>query len=82
MFYKGLKGAASILTRGIVPPNRHTMNHHSLAFQTPLARTNIYKSSFFPTHYKRLELPNLKNLFVVQKNVISVMLLKMNFISF
>ena len=45
MFYKGLKGAASISTDGLVPPNRRTRNHHSLAFKTPLARTD---SSFFP----------------------------------
>ena len=48
MFYKGLKGAASIPTNDLVPPIRHTRNHHFLAFQTPLAGTDIYKSSFFP----------------------------------
>ena len=48
MLYKGLKGAASIHTVDLVPRNRHTRNHHSLAFQTPLAGTDIYKSSFFP----------------------------------
>ena len=41
-----LKGAASIPTIGIVSPNRRTRNHHSLAFQIPLAETDIYKSSF------------------------------------
>ena len=41
-----LKGAASIPTNGIVSPNRRTRNHHSLAFQIPLAGTDIYKSSF------------------------------------
>ena len=48
MLYKDLKGAASIPTNDLDPPSRHTRNHHSLAFQTPLAGTDIYKSSFFP----------------------------------
>ena len=26
---------------------RHVRKHHSLAFQTPVANTDIYKSSFF-----------------------------------
>ena len=48
MLYKGLKGAASIPTNDLVPPIRHVRNHHSLAFQTPFANTDIYNSSFFP----------------------------------
>ena len=48
MLYKGLKGAASIPMDDLVLPNRRTRNHHSLVFQTPLAGTDIYKSSFFP----------------------------------
>ena len=48
MLYKGLKGAVSITTNGVVPPIRHVRKHHSLAFQTPLANTVIYKCSFFP----------------------------------
>ena len=48
MLYKGLKGAASIPTNDLVPPIRHTRNHHSLAFQTLLAGTDMYNSSFFP----------------------------------
>ena len=55
MLYKGLKGAASIPTDDLVPPNRRTRNHHSLAFQTPLAEADINKASFFPPDYKRLE---------------------------
>ena len=47
MLYKGLKGAASIPTDDLLPSNRRTRNHHSLAFQTLLAGTDIYKSSFF-----------------------------------
>ena len=48
MLYKGLKGAASIPTNDLVSPIRRTRNHHSLAFQIPMAGTDIYKSSFFP----------------------------------
>ena len=48
MLYKGLKGAASIPTNDLVLPIRRTRNHHSLAFQIPMAGTDIYKSSFFP----------------------------------
>ena len=48
MLYKGLKGAASIPTNDLVPPIRRTRNHHSLAFQIPMAGTDTYKSSFFP----------------------------------
>ena len=46
MLYKGLKGAASISTDDLAPI-RHVRKHHSLAFQTPIANTDIYKSSFF-----------------------------------
>ena len=48
MLYKGLKGAASIPTNDLVALIRHVRNHHSLAFQTPFANTDIYKCSFFP----------------------------------
>ena len=48
MLYKGLNGAASIPTNDLVPQIRHVRNHHSLAFQTPFANTDIYKCSFFP----------------------------------
>ena len=48
MLYKGLKCAVSIPTNDLVPPIRCTRNHHSLAFQIPMAGTDIYKSSFFP----------------------------------
>ena len=53
MLYKGLKGAASIIpTNDLVPTIRHIRNHHSLAFQTPFANTDIYKCSFFPQTIK------------------------------
>ena len=48
MLYKGLKGSDNISTNDIVPPIRHVRKHHSLAFQTPVASTDIYKCSFFP----------------------------------
>ena len=48
MLYKGLKSEASIPTNDIVPPIRRTRNHHFLAFQTPLAGADIYKSGFVP----------------------------------
>ena len=47
MLYEGLKGAASIPTNDLVPLIMHVRKHHSLAFQTPFANTDIYKSSFF-----------------------------------
>ena len=52
MLYKGLKGAASIPMDDLVPPNRRTRHHHSLVFQTPLAGTDISKSSFFPQNIR------------------------------
>ena len=52
MLYKHLKGAATIPTDDLVPPNRRTRNHHSPAFQTPLAGTDNYKSSFFPQNIR------------------------------
>ena len=43
--YKGLKGVASIPANDLVPPIRHVRKHHSLAFQTPFANTDIYTST-------------------------------------
>ena len=48
LFYKCLKGAAIIPTDNLNHPFRHIRNHLSLTFQTPAARTDIYKGSFFP----------------------------------
>ena len=45
---QSLKDAASIPTNDLVLPIRRTRNHHSLAFQIPMAGTDIYRSSFFP----------------------------------
>ena len=55
--YKGLKGAASIPADDLIPPIRCSRNHHSLTFQTPATRTDIYKGSFFP-QTMRLECPS------------------------
>ena len=47
LLYIGLKDAASIPTDDLIP-TRRSRNHHSLTFQTPATRTDIYKGSFFP----------------------------------
>ena len=41
---KGLKGAASISANYLVPTNRRTRIHKSLALQTPLAWSDIKES--------------------------------------
>ena len=48
LLYKGLKGKASIPTDDLIPLVRRCRNDHSLAYQIPIANTNIYKCSFFP----------------------------------
>ena len=48
LLHKGLKVTASIRTDDLIPPIRHSRNHHSLTFQTPATRTDIYMGSFFP----------------------------------
>ena len=48
LLYKGLKGAATIPTDDIIPPFSRSGNHPSFTFQTPVAKTEIYKGSFFP----------------------------------
>ena len=48
LLYKGLKGAACIPTDDFIPPIKRSRNHHSLTFQTPATRTDIYNGSFFP----------------------------------
>ena len=45
---KGLKGKASVPTDAHIPKTRHCRNQHSVAFQTPIANTDVYKGSFFP----------------------------------
>ena len=42
-------------TNDLVPPIRHVRKHHSLAFQTPFANTDILQEQFLSPDYKRLE---------------------------
>ena len=48
LLYKGLKGKASVPTDDLIPKTRRCRNKHSMAFQTPIANTDVYKGSFFP----------------------------------
>ena len=48
LLYKGLKGKASVPTDGLIHKTRHCRNQHSVAFQTRIANTDVYKGSFFP----------------------------------
>ena len=48
LLYNGLKGKASIPTDDLIPKTRCCRNQHSMAFQTPIANTDVYKGSFFP----------------------------------
>ena len=48
LLYKGLKGEVSIPTDNLIPLARRCRNDHSMAYQVPIANTNIYKCSFFP----------------------------------
>ena len=45
---KGLKDKASVPTDDLIPKTRRARNQHSMAFQTPIANTDVYKGSFFP----------------------------------
>ena len=46
LLYKGLKGKASVPTDDLIPKTRRCRNQHSMAFQTPIANTDVYKGSF------------------------------------
>ena len=48
LLYKGLKGKASIPTDDLIPLVRRCRNDHSMAYQVPIANTDIYKCSLFP----------------------------------
>ena len=51
LLYKGLKCKASVPTDDLIPKTRCCRNQHSMAFQTPIATTDVYKvykGSFFP----------------------------------
>ena len=47
LLYKGLKGKASIPTDDLIPLVRRCRNDHSMAYQVPIANTDIYKCRFF-----------------------------------
>ena len=47
LLYKGLKVKASIPTDDLIPLVRCCRNDHSMAYQVPIANTDIYKCSFF-----------------------------------
>ena len=46
LLHEGLK--ASVPTDDPIPKTRPCRNQHSMAFQTPIANTDVYKGSFFP----------------------------------
>ena len=48
LLYKGLKDKASIPTDDLIRLVRRCRNDHSMAYQVPIANTNIYKCSFSP----------------------------------
>ena len=48
LLYKGVKGKASVPTDDLIPTIRHCRNQHSMAFQTPIANTDVYKEASSP----------------------------------
>ena len=48
LLYKGLKGKASIPTDDLTHLVMRCRNDHSMAYQVPIANTDIYKYSFSP----------------------------------
>ena len=48
LLYKGLKNKASVPTADLIPKTRRARNQHCMAFQTPIANTDVCKGSFFP----------------------------------
>ena len=42
LLYKGLKGKVSVPTDDLIPKTRHCRNQHCMAFQTPIANTDVY----------------------------------------
>ena len=43
-----VKPVASVPADDLIPKTRGCRNQHSMAFQTPIANTDVYKGSFFP----------------------------------
>ena len=48
LLYKGLKGKASIPTDDLIPLVMRCRNYHYMAYQVPVANTDIYKCSSPP----------------------------------
>ena len=48
LLYKGLKGKASVPTDDLIPKTRRCRNKHSMAFQTPIANTDVLKVASYP----------------------------------
>ena len=48
LLYKGLKGKVIVPTDDLILKSRRCRNQHSMAFQTPIANTDVYQGSFFP----------------------------------
>ena len=48
LFYNGLKGEAGILSDDLKTHIGALENQHTLTFQVPYARNDVYKNSFFP----------------------------------
>ena len=48
LLYKGLKVKTSVPTDDCIPKTRSCRNQHSMAFQTLIANTDVYKGSLFP----------------------------------
>ena len=58
LLYKGLKGKASVPIDDLIPKTRRCIHQHFMAFQTPIANTDVYKGSFFP-RLSRIGMPSL-----------------------
>ena len=57
LLYKGLKGKASVPTDDLIPKTRRCRNQHSMAFQTPIANTDVYKVASSP-RLSRIGMPS------------------------
>ena len=52
LLYKGLKGKASVPTADLMPKTRRARSQNFVAFQIPIANTDVYKGSFFPQNIR------------------------------
>ena len=53
LLYKGLKGKASVPTDNLTPKISRCRNQHSMAFQTPIANTDVYKCTPYARSFRR-----------------------------